>query len=269
MLKSLVMGFITVLATTAPVSETSNLSLPDVNSSGAEWDGTLRRIRVPILMYHYVSYLPPGADSTRIGLTVSPDLFQAHLRYLEEQGYTTISFYELDRALMHGAALPSRPIILSFDDGYIDHYTHVFPALQSRGFSGTFFVITGRADANDPRYLNWVQIQAMANASMSMESHTKNHPDLRERDYDFLVYELLGSLESLAHYTGQPSRFFAYPAGQYDDMALRVLGELPVWRAITTQPGDLHTTDNRLEMPRLRVTGGMTVAQLAALIQRG
>jgi peptidoglycan/xylan/chitin deacetylase (PgdA/CDA1 family) len=235
--------------------------------SQPEWDGTLRRIRVPILMYHYVSELPPGADATRIDLTVSPNLFRAHMRYLSEQGYQTVSLYQLDAALRQGIPLPAKPIILTFDDGYVDHYQFVMPVLQQHGFVGTFFIITARADANDPRYMSWSQIREMADAGMSMEAHTKNHVDLRDRSYDFLIYEMLGSMESLAAYVGRQSHMFAYPVGHYDTMTLQVGEQLPIWRAVTTQSGALHTTDNRLELPRLRIHGNTTVSGLEAILQ--
>lgn len=240
--------------------------LADVQRTAPIWDGTLRRVRVPVLMYHYVSSLPPDADDIRRELTITPDLFRAHLAYLKEQGYSTISFYDLDAALLTGSPLPSRPVILTFDDGYIDHYLNVLPALRDYGFTGTFFIITALADANRADYVNWAQIREMADAGMSMESHTKNHVDLRGRDYDFLVYELLGSLESLAAYTGQTSHILSYPVGHYDAMTLQVVGQLPIWRAVTTQRGALHTTDNRLEMPRIRVHGGTGPGGLASLL---
>ncbi|MBC6936943.1 MAG: polysaccharide deacetylase family protein [Chloroflexi bacterium] len=240
--------------------------LADTQRSEPAWDGTLRRVRVPVLMYHYVSSLPPDADDIRRELTVTPDLFRAHLAYLKEQGYSTISFYDLDAALLTGSPLPSRPVILTFDDGYIDHYVNVLPALRDYGFTGTFFIITALADANRGDYLNWAQIREMADAGMSMESHTKNHVDLRGRDYDFLVYELLGSLESLAVYTGRTSHILSYPVGHYDAMTLQVVEQLPIWRAVTTQRGALHTTDNRLEMPRVRVHGGTGPGGLASLL---
>lgn len=229
-------------------------------------DGTLRRIRVPILMYHYVSPLPEDADAYRQDLTITPDVFRTHMQYLHDEGYSTISMYQLDEALMQGTPLPPNPIILTFDDGYIDAYTTVFPILREFGFNGTFFIITGRADANDPIYVNWQQIREMAATGMSMEAHTKNHVDLRGRDYDFLVYELLGNLESLSAYTGVESRMFAYPFGQYDTATLEVLRGLPVSRAVTTQAGMLHTTDNRLEMPRVRVNGDTSASGLAYLL---
>lgn len=186
-------------------------------------DGTLRRIRVPILMYHYVSPLPPNADNIRIGLTLNPAMFRQHMQYLHDEDYHTISLYEMNDALENGATLPPKPVILTFDDGYIDHYVHVFPVLQEFNFTGTFFIATAFIDKNLSGYMNWQQINEMATAGMSMEAHTKNHIDLRNRDYNLLVYEIMGSIESLEAHTGITSRMFAYPVGRYDEDTLTVL----------------------------------------------
>jgi peptidoglycan/xylan/chitin deacetylase (PgdA/CDA1 family) len=184
-------------------------------------------------MYHYVSPLSPDADPLRANLTVSPPVFRSQMQYLRDRGYTTISLYELNSALLMGIPLPPKPIILTFDDGYADHYTTVFPTLRN-GFTATFFVITGAADANDPAHLSWAQISEMAAAGMSMESHSKTHSDLRGRSYDFLVYELLGSTQSLAAHTGQVPRIFCYPSGRYDENTLVTLRTIPIWLAVTT-----------------------------------
>lgn len=229
-------------------------------------DGTLRRIYVPILMYHYVSPLPPNADDIRVGLTLDPAIFRQHMQYLQEEGYNTISFYELNNALENGSKLPSKPIILTFDDGYIEHYTTVFPVLKEFGFTGTFFIPTAFIDENRSGYMNWQQIKEMSDAGMSMEAHTKDHVDLRNRDYDFLVYEILGSFESLEAHTEIASRIFAYPVGHYDDNTLAVLASTPVLRAVTTQIGAYQTTDNYLEMPRMRITNETGVSGLAYLL---
>lgn len=231
------------------------------------WDGTLRRIRVPILMYHYVSPLPEDADEYRIDLTIAPDTFRAHMEYLFYEGYSPISLYRLHDALLTGAELPAKPVVLTFDDGYIDHYTNVFPVLKQYGFTGTFFIITGRADAGDPAYLSWDQIREMSDSGMSMEPHTKTHQSLRERDHDFLVYEMLGSLESLQAYTGRQPHLFSYPVGHYDAATLAVARTLPIWRAVTTRGGRYHTTDNRLLLDRVRISGGMGVQGLASVLR--
>lgn len=229
-------------------------------------DGTLRRINVPILMYHYVSPLPDDADVYRDDLTISPENFRNHIDYLHENGYSTITLHDLYDALMYGSILPTKPIILTFDDGYIDHYEYAFPALEEHDFVGTFFVITGKADAGDPAHLSWTQIEAMADAGMQMESHTKTHPDLREREFDFLVYQILGSLESLTAHTQVETQIFSYPAGRYDEATLDVVATSPILMAVTTQHGVSHTTDGRFELMRLRISGDMSVVGLRNLL---
>jgi len=226
-------------------------------------DGTLRRIDVPILMYHYVSPLPDDADIYRVDLTVSPEMFRAHVAYLSAEGYTAITLADLYNALMTGARLPDKPIILTFDDGYSDHYQYVLPVLQEFEMVGTFFVITGRADNPSSAHLTWEQIETMAQAGMEIASHTKTHPDLREREYDFLVYQILGSVESIEAHIERQTIAFSYPAGRYDVGTLAVLEQTPVGIAVTTRSGRLHTTDGILELPRIRVSENLSVASLA------
>jgi len=230
-------------------------------------DGTLRRLHVPVLMYHYVGQLPADADPTRVNLTVTPGQFQNHMQYLQSQGYVSVSLYEVHTALHTGAQLPEKPVVLTFDDGHLDHYQTVLPILQATGFTGTFFIITQFADTNRPGYMSWQQIQAMAQAGMHIEAHTKTHPDLSGRDYDYLVYQIMGSLESIAHFTGTMPRIFSYPAGRYDAQTLAVLQTTPVLQAVTTQHGALHTNTSRLEMPRLRITNETSVTGLAYLLR--
>lgn len=237
-----------------------------IGSAQAQGDGTLRRIRVPILMYHYVSPLPEEVDNIRRDLTVLPEVFERQLVFLANEGYATITFYQLYDALMTGTPLPPKPIILTFDDGYIDHYQYVFPALERHQMTGTFFIITGRADASDPAYVNWGQIREMAEAGMSMEPHTKYHRSLRERDRDFLIYEMLGSQESLQAHADSSARMLAYPAGEYDAAALDVAREVDFWLAVTTQPGFHQVSSSRLELPRLRVSYDTGVSGLAYLL---
>jgi peptidoglycan/xylan/chitin deacetylase (PgdA/CDA1 family) len=232
-------------------------------------DGTLRRLHLPILMYHYVSPLPVNADNVRVGLTLDPVMFRQHVEYLDEAGYNTVSLYEMDEALMNGAELPTNPVILTFDDGYAEHYNYVFPLLREHNMKGTFFVITQFTDNNAENYLAWSQVEEMDAAGMSMEAHTKNHVDLRNRDYDYLVFEIVGSIESLEAHLGNHSRMFAYPVGRYDDTTLAVLASTNVLRAVTTQIGSWQTSDNRLEVPRMRITNETNVSGLIYLLNYG
>jgi peptidoglycan/xylan/chitin deacetylase (PgdA/CDA1 family) len=230
-------------------------------------DGTIRRIRVPILMYHYVSPLPPDADSIREGLTLSPEFFEQHMEYLSEEGYTTISLYEINEALENGSQLPSKPIILTFDDSYTDHYNYVFPILKEHDFIGTFFVITQFTDDGNPNHLTWEQIEEMSQAGMNMESHTKTHNTLIDRSYDFLVWEIIGSIESLESHTGMRPEVFSYPVGKYDDTTLNFLETTTIKRAVTTEYGTYHTLHDAILSPRLRITSNMGVSGLKNLLQ--
>ena len=232
-----------------------------------ETDDTLRRIHVPILMYHYISNLPPNADNIRRELTVEPAIFRQHLEFFRDEGYQTISLADLHNALTQGQPLPEKPIILTFDDSYIDHYTNVFPMLKEFGFMGVFFVITSTADNNNPAHLSWDQITEMANTGMRMQAHTKNHAELDNRSYDFLVYEIMGSIESLEAYTGRKVEYLSYPVGRYDNFTLQIVQTMPINRAVTTQRGLIHTTSNYLEVPRLRVSGNMSVGGIRSIIQ--
>jgi len=232
-------------------------------------DHTMRRVRVPILMYHYVGELPADADEYRINLTVSTELFRNHLTYLRDSGYTAISFADLEAALVEGEALPENPVILTFDDGHLDHFSNAFPLLKEFDMTGTFFVITSRVDASDPAYISWEQAKEMSDAGMTIAAHTKNHPDLRNRDQDYLTYEIIGSIESIEAHIGTVPHAFAYPGGRYDDAVLNVLDDTPIDRAVTTEFGSLHTTDNALLLPRLRVSNDTSVSGLAYLLQAG
>ena len=238
------------------------LNVPDGGGS----DGTLRRVAVPILMYHYISVPPTDADVYRRDLSVTPGRFREQLQYLAANGYHGVSLYDVNLALRWGMPLPEKPVVLTFDDGYRDAYTEAFPLLQEFGFTGTFFVVTSRLDEGHPDYLTWAQAQEMAAAGMSIESHTKDHPSLAGRDTAFLFYQIQGSLESIEAHTGQRPRMFCYPSGRWDESVLEILDELGVWSAVVTEGGIEHTLDAVRLLRRVRISGDTDLATFAALL---
>lgn len=215
--------------------------------------------QVPILMYHYVSELPPDADRYRRDLTVVPKRFEAQLQYLDEAGYHPITLTDLYLHLTQGYPLPEKSIILTFDDGYRDAYEVVFPLLLEYGFPGTFFVLATPAHFESSNYLTWAQMKEMSDAGMDIQAHGRDHVDLRGRSYDYLVYQTLGIQEAIQQHTGQTARFFCYPAGKRDADVIAVLESAGYWGAVTTEWGITHTQENIFEMPRLRVPGGNTL----------
>ena len=213
-------------------------------------------LQVPILMYHYVSIPPEGADKYRINLSVPPETFRAQMQYLADNGYTTVDLYDLSRAITDKQELPAKPIILTFDDGYLDNYQNAYPILEEFGFKGTFFIPTEFIDFGREGYMNWEQIEEMAANGHRMEPHSRTHPDLRDRRHEFLIWEILGPIETLEAHIGYKPRYFSYPAGQYDEKVINILRELDMWGAVTTMGGTWHGFEDRFEWTRVRVAYG-------------
>ncbi len=224
-------------------------------------------VDVPILMYHYVSELPPDADVYRRDLTVSPDAFEAQLQYLGDAGYHPITLTDLYLNLTEGYPLPEKSIVLTFDDGYRDAYEVVFPTLLDRGFPATFFVLATPAHQESEEHLTWAQVTEMSEAGMSIQAHGRDHVDLRGRSYDFLVYQILGIREAVEYHTGQVPRFFCYPSGRRDDDVINVLKSAGYWGAVTTEWGRTHTRESLFEMPRVRIRGDDSLASFIAKLE--
>jgi len=222
---------------------------------------------VPILMYHYVSELPADADEYRRDLTVTPANFEAQMDYLAEADYHPITLTDLHLHLSQGYPLPEKPVVLSFDDGYRDAYEVVFPHLLERGFTAVFFVLASPAHIESADYLTWTQMKEMSDAGMSIQAHGRDHVDLRDRDYAYLVYQLVGIKEAIEYHTGQIPRFFCYPAGQYDADVITVLESADYWGAVTTQWGREHRLENRYELTRLRIRHSDTLESFVSKLE--
>ena len=97
--------------------------------------------RLDIIMYHYVRELPFTRYPQIKGLLLSQ--FVQQLDYLEAEGYSFISCRQIAEAFRGGRPLPEKGVLLTFDDGYLDHYTNVFPILRQRGIPA-FFSMPGK-----------------------------------------------------------------------------------------------------------------------------
>lgn len=218
-------------------------------------------------MYHYISKPPADADAIRLDLSVPPALFEEHLQYLRDTGYTSITLRDLLLALQIGYPLPPKPVIITLDDGYRDAYTEAFPLLRYYGFTATFFLITGLIDEGHPGYLTWEQVTEMSAAGMDMEAHGHTHVDLRGRSVDYLIWQILGAKEAIEARTHKAVRFFCYPSGKYDEQVARVLQSANYWGAVTTEHGALQCSTRPFELRRIRVRGTYHAEDLASVIE--
>ena len=248
-----------LLPTPTPTAASATLLAPTP-------DGVQRRVQLPILMYHYLSTPPADADIYRKDLSVPPALFAAHLDRLLAEGYTTISLYQLQEYLAQGAPLPEKPVIITFDDGYRDNYENAFPLLRERGMTATFFVVTDFIDEERPAYLTWAMVREMYAGGMSIESHGRNHVSLKNKDTDYLVWQALGSLETIEHELGVRPRFVSYPAGEFDQLTIDIFKSADYWAGATTVQGATHNGADPFRLPRVRVRNTTTPDDLSELL---
>lgn len=228
--------------------------------------GGVRSARVPILMYHYLSVPPPGADIYRRDLSVSPDLFAEHLDAIARAGYTPISLYQWLAHLTQGAPLPDKPVVLTFDDGYRDNYTNAFPLLRERGMTATFFIVTDFIDDQRPEYVTWDMVREMYAGGMSIEAHGRNHVSLAGKNSDYLIWQALGSLETIEYELGVRPRFISYPAGEYDQLTIDIFRSAHYWAGFTTRQGATHSSDDLFQVQRVRVRGTTSADELVRLL---
>ncbi|QQG50299.1 MAG: polysaccharide deacetylase family protein [Candidatus Berkelbacteria bacterium] len=200
---------------------------------------TRRRAEVPILMYHYIRDYKSETDPLGVQLSVSPAAFRAQLQALKRDGYSTISLSEFAKG-----NFGSKPIVLTFDDGYEDHFTTALPILQELNYTATFFIV--KNFIGRPGYLSAAQISMLQDAGMEIGGHSTNHANLSKMTYEKAVADISSSLAGR-------DNVFSYPSGQYTYETLDVVSGLGVTAAVTTEQGVATTETNLLELPRIRV----------------
>ncbi len=171
-------------------------------------------VHVPILMYHHISD-KPTYNALDKSLTVTSKLFKQQLDYLKQRGYSSITFNQLFAALYYNAPLPVKPIILTFDDGYDDAYTDAYPTLVQHGFSGMFYIITGKVGWQGQ--MAWSQISQMLAHGMQMGSHTVHHVDMGQvytNSPEQAQQELQVSRATMQQHLGIVIQQFCYPSGE-------------------------------------------------------
>jgi peptidoglycan/xylan/chitin deacetylase (PgdA/CDA1 family) len=229
-------------------------------------DGS-RMIRVPSLMYHYVSWLPasdPDMD-LRKDLTVSPTDFEAMLKYLKENGYTTITTKDLWWSLDQTAPLPPKPVMLTFDDGYADAYSVVLPLLKAYGMTGVFFVTVNLVDK--PGYISRAQVRALADAGMDVESHAMDHVSMTWASTN-QIYQMCKAREFLSAWTGTDVRHFAYPSGEFNDFSGAALKSCGYLSGYKKAGGSIQSTNAIFFLQRARVRGQAGLAALLSALQQ-
>lgn len=260
-------------AAAAPSPPAVSLQLSPVVVAQADTGGReyfIRRSRVvplgapsvslPILMYHYIRR-PPSTRNDLLGfkLSVAPEVFEAQMDWLRTNGFHTVTFNHLRAYFAGTEALPSRPIVITLDDGYRDLYTTAFPILQSHGFNAVAYVVTGFVDR--PQYVTRAQIIEMDHAGIEIASHTVNHADLSHTSFGNTVAEVVQSKRWLEQLLGHSVLDFAYPSGKFTAQTIDALKQSGYETAVTTRTSTTHSLLDRYEWGRVRVGGGESLQE--------
>ncbi len=218
-------------------------------------------MRLPILMYHKIDRLPPPPGACHPRNYVLPEQFEAQLVALRRWGYQTISFGDWLAYRRGAGALPRRPIILTFDDGYRSTYEIAWPLLQRHGSTATVFLVSdliGKTNAWDADeiqepLLGPAEIAEMRAGHIEFGSHTKTHAALTTLPLPRAQAELRDSRTALERLVGDPVRVLCYPYGKHNP-AVRTLAREAGYEAAVIARRRLNSAaTDPLRLARLRM----------------
>ena len=212
---------------------------------------------VPILMYHEVTEGEAGEYSINVAD------FEAQLQALADAGYTTVSFDELYDYVTTGAELPEKPIVITFDDGYMNNYTLAFPILEKYGMKATIFAIgvsfgkdtyKGTGIEITPHFGADEALEMVQSGLISVQTHTWDMHQVEGLDEDpirrgvlqmdgeseeeyieAMRQDLSAAQEQLEAATGEPVTVLSYPNGLYSDLSQALCREAGILVTVTSE----------------------------------
>lgn len=214
-------------------------------------------INVPVLMYHAV-----GDDLWGIReLFVSPADMEAQLAYLVENGYDTITFEDLAHLEDY-----DKPVMLTFDDGYMDNYTALYPLLQKYNCKATVFVITANLGVSK-HSMYWENAREMFDSGLvSIQSHTYSHAMMDAVDEAEMEKQMWQSKLAIARYTGREPFVLCFPSGRYNEDTLAMVPRF--YRFGIAMDGGMYTTGEDVrQVDRYYVSRDTTLSEFAAMIE--
>jgi peptidoglycan/xylan/chitin deacetylase (PgdA/CDA1 family) len=181
-----------------------------------------------VLIYHHVS------DRTPASTSVTPEVFERHLAYLDENDFTVVALSELVQSLAEGRALPPRSVALTFDDGYASVYREALPRLERRGWPFAVFVATEAIDRGSRLYMSWDQLRDLERRGGSVGNHSTAHEHLIRREANEsesawrrrVRDDIAGAQARLEDALEHPLEMLAYPYGEFDEPLEGIVKEL-------------------------------------------
>lgn len=199
---------------------------------------------VPVICYHSIGKDPTGKSP----IIIPVEKFRQYLQTIKDDGYTTLTMAELNDYLFNDKPIPEKSVVLTFDDGYLDNYTNVFPILKEFNMKATIFVISTYLDGVS--YMTPNQIKEMSDYGIDIESHTVTHKRLSELSYEEQLKELKDSKETIEKITGKPIIAIAYPEGKFNEDTKKATIEAGYSMGFTIDRGPIGRGDNLAQLNR-------------------
>lgn len=206
-------------------------------------------LKIPVLMYHSINL-----NSTN-NLIITPQEFEKQVKWLKDNEFTPLFLEELYSMLTTGKNIPSKPVALTFDDGYEDNYTEAYPILKKYNFKATIFLITDTI--GQPSTLKEDQIREMYSNNIDFQSHTASHFELNTLSYQKQLEELTRSKEAISKLLNKNTDYLCYPVGRYNEDTIKASKATGYKMAFTTKPGHAKQSDGLYTITRVRMSPGM------------
>jgi peptidoglycan/xylan/chitin deacetylase (PgdA/CDA1 family) len=216
----------------------------------------------PILMYHHVGAPRAGR------FNVSPAQFAEQLKWLRDQGYRSVSIDDIAAALQGGPPLPTKPIAITFDDGWSDQFDIAVPLLREFGFQATFFVASGWVGRGSA-LMTWNEVRALRARGHWIGSHSVTHGAAAKQADNVLAYEVIQSRNAISRELGGPPTIFAYPLGSIDARAEGLARAAGYAAAVDVQASPHQRVSQLYRLKRIEVRGSYSLGNLASWLIAG
>lgn len=230
--------------------------------------------KIPVLMYHSIA---DGCNTEFKSFTVSPQAFSDQIAYLAAHNYTPITVTRLIQARQRkGFALPERPVVITFDDGFADFFTHALPILKRFSFPATLYITTSFINGTSlwldhlkeekRPILTWKQINEIHASGIECGAHTHTHPKLDLLPFARAKNEIETSKKILEDHLGQEILTFAYPFGNFTLRVRKAVQQAGFQSACAVRYAMSPENDNPFSLARLFVPWEMDIEGFAALV---
>ncbi|WPG21650.1 polysaccharide deacetylase family protein [Kosakonia cowanii] len=245
-----------------------------VSSLDAQEDNGL-----PVLTYHHILHDEENSRFRHTSTTTSVRAFTNQMTWLRDQGYATLSMYQLEGYVRNRMNLPARAVVITFDDGLKSVSRYAYPILRQYGFKATAFIISSRIKLKpqkwDPKSLQFMSVSELNGIRdvFDVQSHTHflhrvddaRHPILFSRSYHNILFDFKRSRRALAQFNPHVL-YLSYPFGGYDDKAVKAANDAGFHMAVTTVRGKVKPGDNPFLLKRLYILRTDSLETMSRLI---